>query len=60
MDGKHGNKQGSSLVIGDGLDIKSKCRADNAGILPINFQNDGCFPRVVEASERQSTVNPTE
>lgn len=46
---------GNILVVLDGLDVESKGWANDAGVLPIDLENDGCLPRVVQATETNTT-----
>jgi len=43
--------RGILLVVLDGLDVESKGWANDAGVLPVDLENDGRLPRVVQAPE---------
>lgn len=41
------------LLVGDGFDVEAKGRTDDAGVLPINLQNDCSFSRIVQPTAEQ-------
>ena len=38
-------------MVLDGLDVESKGWANDVGVLPVDLENDGRLPRVVQAPE---------
>jgi hypothetical protein len=47
-------------VVLDRLDVESKGWANDAGVLPVDLENDGCLPRVVQAPETNTAEHNIE
>lgn len=44
------------LFVCDGLDVETECGTDNAGVFPIDLQDNGSLPWIIKPAAKQGKV----